>query len=276
MEECYAEGSMRDQASLYAIQVGQGITYLRSPDGVAVAKIQEAFRKRRAYAKSKLTIREYLKLLVVMLTEGHPLCMEIESLYSKYTTMTALKNPGPRTDVRRLFTRIYKTRNALFQASAEFNALNLAEEGLRKRISEGMSLVGEARKILKSVDGTRREEILKRVESLFLVNKEQITTSHGPSQAPKPAAGGNKDGGNKADSNKTGGNQAGSDQASGDHASGSKANGDQVGGKKAGGNKKGGNKKGSSRRKYNTVKERLVGNAGYYENKASMVNEYLN
>jgi len=202
--------------------------YFRSPEGTAVAKIQAVFQTKRK-AKPKLTRKEYLKLLVIMLTIGVPLCIEIESLYSKYTAMMALKNP--RSDVKRLSARIVNTRAVLFQASPSFTALDLPEERLRRRISEGMDLVREAKKLLKDIEDANKKD-------------KSLTSSVVGSQV-----GGNKAGSNQSGGSKAGDSKAGSNQSGGGKAGDNKAGSNQSGGSKAGGNKTGGNKKGGKKQK---------------------------
>ncbi|KAF8421382.1 hypothetical protein EV426DRAFT_718708 [Tirmania nivea] len=199
-----AQGVIRRACIRYKRDKG----YFRSPEGVAVAKIQAVCHKRKVYAKPKLTTKEYLKRLVVMLTEGVSLCIEIESLHNKYTTIIALKNRHSLRQDKYFLNRIDGIRTVLFQDSLKFNALNSSEEGLRKRISEGMSLVEEAKEALKSAENDIRKESLK--SSAGSANQQQTTMPHSPSQAPKPVEGGNKA---KVDINNEGDNQAGGSKA---------------------------------------------------------------
>ncbi|KAF8435902.1 hypothetical protein BGX38DRAFT_1145553 [Terfezia claveryi] len=231
-----AQGVIRRACMRYKRDKG----YFRSPEGTAVAKIQQVFQEKRK-AKPKLTTKEYLKLLVVMLTQGVSLYIDIESLYSKYTAIIALKNRhSSRPDVKRLFMRIDGTRTTLFQASPKFNAtLDLSEEGLRKRILDGKGLVGEARKMLKDIeDDNRKEEGVKAAGGS--INQQQTTTSHSQSQVQKPVAGGNKMGDSKVVNSKVGDSKVGDSKVGDSKAGGGKNSG---GGKSKGGGKKGGGKK---------------------------------
>ncbi|KAF8461600.1 hypothetical protein BDZ91DRAFT_736591 [Kalaharituber pfeilii] len=126
--------------------------YLRSPECNAIRKIQETFQKKRLQ-KPKLTKKDYFKLIAVMLSDGIQLFIELEALHNKYRTVFArANNTTNRNKLGKLLPKIVNLKETLFQSSPKFAALDLSDEVLRQRISDGMATVKGIKQELEKID----------------------------------------------------------------------------------------------------------------------------